>query len=1075
VAAGVLLGAGLVLYLERGPIGAQLARSYLRSRGVPAQITVERLDPGGFTGRVVLGDPRDPDLVVDHVEVEFEPAPLLRHGLVAPRIRSIRLVRPRVKARFDGRRLTFGTLQRLVDDFARRPPGVGPGPDIRLEQGAARVVTPAGDLRLTGDARLDQGRLATLSARLAPATLARPGFSAQLAGAAIEAHSDADELFATVVADVPQAGRGAAAGRLLHADLRATFGYDRAVRFDGPVRLAGAVTAAEVTLDRDRLTQPRLDVALQGRLQQPVDRLGFTGSGAVVLAAERGAGPGAEFQRLRLDGRAATVRLIQTETGGELGLDAQLSGEAAFARIAGLRGRGAHLSADVSRVNATWNRVNGFATALPAATLNLAALSGAGSRGRGLDLVLDPDQLEVSWGDAGWSVQTALRLRGRADRVATAAAGGSLGLRSASVAFRGPVNLSRRGLSADLRGGLSGQGGLDSAAATRLSAAVPVIGQDLSGRQAVEQALRSGRLSAPSLEIDLAPGRLVLHLPRPIEFAAASGGRASLAETRGGGLAFRTAGGGLPDIALDAARYQVGFDDEGLTFAAPARLRLTFSGSTWRDLAVRAEGRATRRAGVVDIGLTECAPVSAAAFGEGPEPLVTALKARACPDPSAPLVRLGPERWRMRTLVRDLAFDAPAGQVAVRDGEAAAELSGAGAEPVGAVTLTSARLQDAALMRRFEPLRLDGRVTLARGVWTGPLRIADGARGRPVARVDVRHTMEGATGHADISAADLAFAPDGLQPRDLTPVGADMVRDASGAVSFTGQADWRPGVVTSSGRLTTAGLDFRSPAGAVKQARTEMTFVSLAPLVSAPGQAVAADSVAAVVPLEAPTASVELRADRIVLERATAGAARGRVSLDAMELPFAPGSTLSGVLRLDDIDLDALIDQFNLAEKVSLEAKVDGALPFSWSEAGLRFSMGRVFATGPGRLTVRREALTTAVATGPTAAPGFQDIAYQALEDLAFDRLEAQVDSRPMGRLGVVFRINGRHDPPREGRTRISLFDLLRGHAFDKPIDLPKGTPVNLTLDTSLNFDELLAAYAGAGRSEAVQSGGPTS
>jgi hypothetical protein len=46
--------------------------------------------------------------------------------------------------------------------------------------------------------------------------------------------------------------------------------------------------------------------------------------------------------------------------------------------------------------------------------------------------------------------------------------------------------------------------------------------------------------------------------------------------------------------------------------------------------------------------------------------------------------------------------------------------------------------------------------------------------------------------------------------------------------------------------------------------------------------------------------------------------------------------------------------------------------------------------------------------------------------------------------------------------TRLSVFDLLQGHAFDKPLPLPKGTPVDLTLDTSLNFDELLDAYRNA-------------
>jgi len=50
------------------------------------------------------------------------------------------------------------------------------------------------------------------------------------------------------------------------------------------------------------------------------------------------------------------------------------------------------------------------------------------------------------------------------------------------------------------------------------------------------------------------------------------------------------------------------------------------------------------------------------------------------------------------------------------------------------------------------------------------------------------------------------------------------------------------------------------------------------------------------------------------------------------------------------------------------------------------------------------------------------------------------------------------------------VLDLLRGRAFDKPLDLPKGTPVNLTLDTSLNLDELLAGYASQTRAPAERS-----
>ncbi len=88
---------------------------------------------------------------------------------------------------------------------------------------------------------------------------------------------------------------------------------------------------------------------------------------------------------------------------------------------------------------------------------------------------------------------------------------------------------------------------------------------------------------------------------------------------------------------------------------------------------------------------------------------------------------------------------------------------------------------------------------------------------------------------------------------------------------------------------------------------------------------------------------------------------------------------------------------------------------------------------------------------------------------MAFDALDATVDSRPMGRLGVVFHLKGRHDPEKDVPARIGVVELARGTAFNQPIPLPKGTPVDLTLDTSLNFDDLMAAYGRIGRSDAVQ------
>ncbi len=115
-----LAAAFALAWAFRGPIGAHLTISYLRERGVPAGVQLERLDTKGFIGRFTLGPPGDPDLDVERLQVEFEPGVWWKRGLAVPRIRSIRMLRPKLKLAFDGRRLRYGSLPRLVDELLAR-------------------------------------------------------------------------------------------------------------------------------------------------------------------------------------------------------------------------------------------------------------------------------------------------------------------------------------------------------------------------------------------------------------------------------------------------------------------------------------------------------------------------------------------------------------------------------------------------------------------------------------------------------------------------------------------------------------------------------------------------------------------------------------------------------------------------------------------------------------------------------------------------------------------------------------------------------------------------------------------
>ena len=94
-----------------------------------------------------------------------------------------------------------------------------------------------------------------------------------------------------------------------------------------------------------------------------------------------------------------------------------------------------------------------------------------------------------------------------------------------------------------------------------------------------------------------------------------------------------------------------------------------------------------------------------------------------------------------------------------------------------------------------------------------------------------------------------------------------------------------------------------------------------------------------------------------------------------------------------------------------------------------------------------------------------QDLAYQAMQDLAISGLSAEVNSLDGGRLGVRFHINGRHDPPEREQLRLSWMELIRRDFLNKKLNLPSDTPIDLTLDTTWNANEIISDLMEWGKS----------
>jgi hypothetical protein len=648
-----------------------------------------------------------------------------------------------------------------------------------------------------------------------------------------------------------------------------------------------------------------------------------------------------------------------------------------------------------------------------------------------------------------------------------------LALQAAATRVRGlQILLHDNGVSAAVRldGSAEGRGGVSAAGAARLARSVPVFSGEPAYRSAMEQGARAFRVVAPHWSLAVSDSGARLFLPSPLQIDSDSGARLMLAGSPAGitfgpsGIAGAAAvalqGGGLPSLRVQLRNASASSSGLQADIAAQGSFDALFV----RGGQVQLEGRLIGGGRSVRIDLDGCTPVSAQRLAFDPNSL-TAVSASLCPG-DGPLLEVSDAGWVARARLADAHADVPNLSVRLQGGAGATEAHGRTVLEGATLALDGGALADTTDPIRFRPFRATGKAVLLRGVWTGDFTGVTPA-GHAIGTMHLHHDVASGSGRIDIDASRLAFAPNGLQPFELTPM-AGFAREADGPAGFRGWFAWRPGGPSSSGgELVANGPKFKSPLGLVLGIEADLHFSSLSPLVSAPDQTIAIGLVDAITPLRTLAAEFKFDTQSVSIASASGGIAKGRIFLEPTVASFAAGSTTRGVLVVDHVSIADIIGASNLSEVVKTDAVVDGRIPFEYGPAGLTIQHGQLAAVRPGRISISRKALTggSNPAEPADASTGFaQDLAYQAMENLAFDQLDASVNSLPNDRLGIVFHIKGRHDPPQRQGATIAVRDLLRGKALAKPLTLPSDTKIDLTLDTSLNFGELVRALSEAWR-----------
>ncbi len=686
------------------------------------------------------------------------------------------------------------------------------------------------------------------------------------------------------------------------------------------------------------------------------------------------------------------------------------------------------------------------------ATANLKADGGAVDAARIGRVVTAVVADDVRWTRSGGDrVAAKLRVTASAENLTAAEAR----LTTLTTALAGPVEAGRGRLDLTLAGSVLGQGGY-----AGLGAPTPA---DAGQMVAIKRAARSFRIAAPAVRARVTLGGtspvVSGDLIQPLVLRPDSGGEARLSQD-GGAWRLVTTGGGLPQ--LDARLSRLAF---GTETTADLSLKGQISAGLAQGAAVDAAGRLRMANGGLTFTAQRCAQIDVARLDFG-APGVERLSGQFCPT-GGPMLSFAGGDWRIAGRAAGVQAAVPFAQVRVSGVAGRLEAASRRGRLSAQVDVAAGRVEDTAAQGRFAPVLASGHARLADYVWVADLAVRQPG-GPEVGRAHLVQDTGLGVGFVTLDSGTLTFADGGLQPGQLSPMASAVGSPATGQARFQGRFDWARQGAGSSGSLSLKDLGFQSPAGRVEGLSGEIAFKSLAPLVAEPGQALDVASVQAIVPLTHLHAKFALADNLLKIEGGEALVGGGRIRVESLEMPLAPGAPVRGVLVFEGVQLHDLVEATPFADKVELDARVSGRIQFETQDGKVRIEAGELKAIQPGRLSIDRTALTgvsASTATPPTVAvpdpnATFTDFAYQAMENLAFEQLTATIATRNDGRLGVLFHIVGKHDPPQKQKIKLSIMDLIQKRFLGRTLPLPSGTGVNLTLDTSLNLDDLLADYA---------------
>lgn len=949
----ILLSGVVLVWVARRPLTEAAVARWFTSQGVEARYRVTALSPTAISlADVSLGPASRPDFTAARIDATVGWSPL------RPRLATIRLVKPDLRATLSSNGISFGSLDRLLPppDGARGLPDI----DLTIETGRLRVATPSGSLDgvVAGSGRLGGGFRGRWE--LAPMMLKAGGCSAALTGGGVTLATTRDAVRVAAAGVLPRLA--CAQGEADRVDWRiaATLppALDRyTARFDArSARIAGGTYRGQALVLRGDVAAPTLSGPIAGTASAQVERLRGPSFAAGTVVAT---GP------FRYDLQASV---------GSLTAAVEVSRASTSPVTAALRGRSRQFAGTLAQplYDALLARGSAAARAFDASA----------------SVVVRRDATGVTAELTGLNARAATGARLQQTGRVTIAPGGTVVTGGVTVSGGGLPSLTLTG-SGGVRGGqLAGSATLVSrpwAVAGAVVHDLRIEARSDAGRTTLNGIIRaSGALGGGIVAYRLGvPFRLAID-PRgsltigaqclAIDWAGLT--RDTIAFERGtarlcpaGDAIARLAGGRLQGHAILAPLRLRDRSAETPLSIATAALQLRLSGTTERPRMTLAPAQVT-----VGYGTTRAAGLLGGAVDLADARTVGTLAAASLDVPGSPVsIDASGGRWRFAD-----------GRLALADG--------------------AARITDRTRPARFEPLRVDGAsVTLNNGLIAarGAGRLA--ATGARLFDFTATHTLASGRGAAAVATGTLRFGPD-LQPYQITEALRGIVANVVGPVNGKGRIVWNGTKLTSGGTLAIDHVSLATTSlGPIDDIFGTLAFDDLFAVTTPPRQLLTIKRIN-------PGIAVE---DGVVRFQMLGP---GAATIESIVWPYAGGTlTLAPVtirtgdltrafnLTVDGLDAEQFLQKFEIKD-VSVTGRFDGKLPLIFADGKGRIVGGSLVARDGGGL------LSYVGAVGGEDLGAGARLAFDALRRLRYRSLALDLDGELDGELVTQLRFAGTNE-----------------------------------------------------------------